>query len=289
MELNNKPQPSQAGQAQRLAGRVALVTGAGPGLGGVIAQAFAREGAKLLVCDIDEAALQATQAALQALGAECLPILCDVSSSASVDAMFDLALARWGAVDILVNNAARVPSSALETQRRNQHYAYATTPVPRQSLGIVASLSDEDWLKWWGVNMHGVFYCTRAALRSMQPRQSGRIINIASVAGLGAGSMHSPGYSATKAGVISLTRTTAYDVAGANILVNAIACGGVHTPPFEAYLAGATETQRNSLFQMIPAGRLGRPEEYAALALFLAAEEHYLVGQVISPNGGYVI
>ena len=122
--------------------------------------------------------------------------------------------------------------------------------------------------------MHGVFYCTRAALRLMQPQRSGRIINIASVAGLGAGSVHSPGYSAAKAGVISLTQTTALDVAGANIYVNAIACGGVQTPPFEAYLATATEAQRNSLFQLVPSGRLGRPEEDANLAVFLAGKDH---------------
>ena len=95
--------------------------------------------------------------------------------------------------------------------------------------------------------MHGVIYCTRAALRLLQPQKSGRIINIASVAGLGAASMHSPGYSTTKAGVISLTKTTALDVAGANIYVNAIACGGVPTPPFEVYLNGASEDQKNSL------------------------------------------
>jgi 3-oxoacyl-[acyl-carrier protein] reductase len=188
-----------------------------------------------------------------------------------------------------VNNAARVPSSPAEAERRNKHYAYATTPMPRQSLGIVSSLTDDDWLKWWGVNMHGVFFCTRAALRLMEPRRAGKIVNIASVAGLGAGSMHSPGYAATKAGVISLTKTTAYDVAGANIFVNAIACGGVMTPPFEAYLATATEAQKNSLYQMIPLGRLGTPQEYASLAVYLAGDEHYLVGQVISPNGGYVI
>lgn len=273
----------------RLAGKVAVVTGAGPGLGGVIAQTYGREGAKLVICDINVQALEVTAEALKASGIDCLPVVCDVSNSKAVEALFEHSVARWGTVDILVNNAARVPNSPEEAQRRNQHYVYATTPMPRQSLGIVSSLSDEDWLKWWGVNMHGVFYCTRAALRYMEPRRSGRIINIASVAGLGAGSMHSPGYSATKAGVISLTQTSAYDVAGANILVNAIACGGVHTPPFEAYLASATQTQRDSLFQMIPQGRLGRPEEYASLALFLAAEEHYLVGQVISPNGGYVI
>ncbi len=273
----------------KLQGKVALVTGAGKGLGGTIAQAYAREGARLVLCDINNEALADTRRQVLAQGAECLALRCDVSDSTAVDAMFEQALVRFGRLDILVNNAARVPSSPAETERRNRHYAHATTPVPRRSLGIVSGLSDADWLKWWDVNMHGVFYCTRAALRSMEPQGSGRIINIASVAGLGAASMHSPGYAATKAGVISLTRTTAYDVAGANILVNAIACGGVHTPPFEAYLSQASEQEKNSLFQMMPLGRLGQPEEYAALALFLAAENHYLVGQVISPNGGYVI
>jgi 3-oxoacyl-[acyl-carrier protein] reductase len=273
----------------RLGGKVALVTGAGPGLGGVIAMAMAREGARLVVCDIDSAALQATREGLAALGGECLAVRCDVSDSAAVDAMFAQAAERFGTVDVLVNNAARIPTSPSETERRTRHYTYMTTPVPRQSLGIVSSLTDDDWLKWWGVNMHGVFFCTRAALRLMEPRRSGRIVNIASIAGLGTGSMHSPGYSATKAGVISLTKTTALDAAGANICVNAVACGGVLTPPFAAYLGTLTETQRNTLYQMIPAGRLGRPEEYAALAVFLASEEHYLVGQVISPNGGLVI
>ena len=273
----------------KLQGRVALVTGAGRGLGGTIARALAREGAKLVVCDIDADALEDTRAALERQGADALALGCDVSDRAAVDAMFARAAAHFGSVDVLVNNAARVPGSAEETTRRNRHYAHATTPLPRQSLGIVSSLSDEDWLKWWGVNLHGVFFCTRAALRLMESRRWGRIVNIASVAGLGALSMHSPGYSASKAAVISLTRTTAYDVAGANILVNAIACGGVQTPPFEAYLAQASEAQRHSLFQMIPLGRLGRPEEYASLAVYLAAEDHYLVGQVISPNGGCVI
>ena len=273
----------------RLNGKVALITGAGPGLGGVIATAMAHEGARLVICDINPEALKTVAAQLAEMGAEHLAVCCDVSDSATVDAMFAQAVQRFGTVDILVNNAARLPSSPAETERRNKHYAYATTSIPRQSLGIVSSLSDDDWLKWWGVNMHGVFYCTRAALRLMEPQRSGKIINIASIAGLSTGSMHSPGYSATKAGVISLTKTAAYDVAGANVYVNAIACGGVMTPPFEAYLATATEQQKNSLFQMMPLGRLGTPQEYASLAIYLASDEHYLVGQVISPNGGMVI
>ena len=273
----------------RLAGKAALVTGAGRGLGGTIAAAMAREGARVVVCDIDTEALEATRAALSSQGAEILALSCDVSDSAAVDETFAHAAERFGTIDILVNNATRVPTSPAEEARRNKHYAYVTTPMPRQSLGIVSSLSDDDWLKWWGVNMHGVFFCTCAALRFMEPQRSGKIINIASIAGLGTGSTHSPGYSATKAGVISLTKTTALDVAGANIYVNAIACGGALTPPFQAYLDKATEEQKNILYQILPLGRVGRPEEYASLAVYLAGDNHYLVGQVISPNGGLVI
>jgi 3-oxoacyl-[acyl-carrier protein] reductase len=280
---------SEKRDAGRLAGKVALVTGAGRGLGGVIAEAMGREGARLVVCDVDDQALEHTRGRLGEAGIDCLALRCDVSDSAAVDDMFARAAERFGGVDILVNNAARVPTAPQEEMRRNRHYAYMTTPMPRQSLGIVTALSDDDWLKWWGVNMHGVFFCTRAALRQMEPRRRGRIVNIASIAGLGAASMHSPGYSATKAGVISLTKTSALDVAGAGIYVNAIACGGVLTPPLQAYLDKTSEEQRNSLYQMVPAGRIGRPEEYASLAVYLASDEHYLVGQVISPNGGYVI
>jgi 3-oxoacyl-[acyl-carrier protein] reductase len=280
---------SEKRDAGRLAGKVALVTGAGRGLGGVIAEAMGREGARLVVCDVDDQALGYTRGRLGEAGIDCLALRCDVSDSAAVDDMFARAAERFGGVDILVNNAARVPTAPQEEMRRNRHYAYMTTPMPRQSLGIVTALSDDDWLKWWGVNMHGVFFCTRAALRQMEPRRRGRIVNIASIAGLGAASMHSPGYSATKAGVISLTKTSALDVAGAGIYVNAIACGGVLTPPLQAYLDKTSEEQRNSLYQMVPAGRIGRPEEYASLAVYLASDEHYLVGQVISPNGGYVI
>lgn len=276
-------------RAARLDGKVALITGAGPGLGGVIAEAMADEGALLVLCDINPAALEHTQSRLESRGVQCLSLRCDVSDSAAVDGMFAQAVQRFGTVDILVNNAARVPSAPADEERRNRHQAYVSTPMPRQSLGIVSSLSDDDWLKWWGVNMHGVFFCTRAALRSMEPQRSGKIINIASIAGLGAASTHSPGYSATKAGVISLTKTTALDVAGANIYVNAIACGGVLTPPLEDYLARASEEQRNRMNQLIPLGRVGRPEEYASLAVYLASDEHYMVGQILSPNGGMII
>ena len=272
-----------------ISGQVAVVTGGAQGLGRAIVQALADAGARLVVCDINPATLEDTRRSLEASGTEVLAVPCDVSDASAVESMFEQAGQRFGTVDILVNNAGLVPSTPAEESLRKTHYAYRTTPMPRQSLGVTASLTDEDWHKWWGVNVHGVFYCTRAALRFMERQRSGRIVNIASVAGLGAGSMHSPGYSATKAAVISLTRTTAFDVAGANIQVNAIACGGVNTPPMLAYLEGATEEQRANLFQLVPLGRFADADQYARLAVYLAGDDHYFVGQVLSPNGGYVI
>lgn len=273
----------------RLLDKVALVTGAAQGLGRAIALAMADDGATLVVCDIQEEKLLGVAREIEALGRPCLPVVCDVSSHSAVTDMFAAAAERFGTVHILVNNAAKVPVRPEDEERRNKHYAYVTTPMPRQAVGVTSSLTDDDWLRWWDVNANGVFYCTREALEYMVPQQYGRIINIASVAGISTASMHSPGYSASKAAVASLTKTVALDVAGAGVYVNAIACGGVLTPPFEEYLEHADDQQKQNLYQMIPAGRLGRPEEYASLAVYLATENHYLVGQVISANGGVVI
>lgn len=273
----------------KLADRVALITGGGQGLGKAIALAMAREGANVVACDIHDDALAATADEIRSLDAQCFPVRCDVSSSEQVGEMFAGAGERFGTVHILVNNAARVPASPAEEERRNRHYAYMTTAMPRQTLGITSSLSDSDWLKWWDVNVHGVFYCTREALKFMEPQQYGKIINVTSIAGISASSTHSPGYSASKAAIVGFTKTVALDVAGANIYVNAIAPGAILTPPFQEYLATATEEQISNLYQLIPLGRLGDPEDYASLAVYLAGDDHYLVGQVISPNGGAVI
>ena len=275
--------------SKTLQGKVALVTGAGQGLGRAIAQACSDAGASVVVCDIHEANMEATCRLIRESGGEALAWRCDVTDSAAVDAMFEAVHQRFGHIDVLVNNAGLVPSTPAEEDLRKKHYAYRSTPMARQSLGVTSSLSDEDWLKWWAVNVHGVFYCTRAAVRCMERQPGGRIVNIASSSGLGATSMHSPGYSASKAAVISLTKTTAFDVAGANILINAIAPGGVNTPPMLAYLEGATEEQRANLFQLVPMGRFAEAEQYARLVVYLAGDDHYFVGQVLSPNGGLII
>ena len=109
--------------------------------------------------------------------------------------------------------------------RRNRHYTYLTTPVPRQSLEFTSNITDEEWHRWWGVNVHGTFYCTREALKLMQPQKYGRIINIASLSGMSGLSAHSPHYSATKGAVIAFTKAVAAEVAGSNIYVNVDGAG----------------------------------------------------------------
>lgn len=123
----------------------------------------------------------------------------------------------------------------------------------------------------------------------MEPQKAGKIINIASIAGIGGLSAFHPAYCATKGAVLAFTRSVAVEVAGTNVFVNAIGTGGILTPPMEAYLSRSSEEERNRLHQLIPLGRLGKPEEYASLALYLASDEHYLVGQTISPNGGMIL
>jgi 3-oxoacyl-[acyl-carrier protein] reductase len=123
----------------------------------------------------------------------------------------------------------------------------------------------------------------------MEPKKSGKIINISSIAGIGGLSAFHPAYCATKGAVLAFTRSVAIEVAGANIFVNAIAAGSILTPPMEAFLAEASEETRSSLHQIVPLGRLGRPEEYASLTVYLASDGHYLVGQTISPNGGQIV
>jgi 3-oxoacyl-[acyl-carrier protein] reductase len=123
----------------------------------------------------------------------------------------------------------------------------------------------------------------------MEPKKYGKIINIASTSAISVMGGHSPGYSASKAAVVSLTKTVALDVAGANIQVNGIAPGGIRTADFDAFMEKIGPEKRAAMFQICPLGRLGEPYEYAALAVHLASHENCCVGQVISPNGGQVI
>lgn len=273
----------------KLQNRVAVVTGAAQGLGRAIAQRLAADGAKVVVADIDDAASADTVSAIAAAGGEAIAVHCDVSSSAEVDALFAATDARFGTVHILVNNAALFAIRPEDEERRKRHYALLTQPIPRQSLGITRDMSDADWKRFWAVNVDGVFYCTRAALRRMELQNYGRIVNIASIAGISPLSAHSPHYSATKGAVIAFTRSVAYEVAGANVQVNAVCPGGVLTPPMEDFLSRQSSEAINQLNQVLPLGRMGRPEEYAATVAHLVSDECYMVGAILNVSGGTVI
>lgn len=247
--------------AGRLEGKVAIVTGGGSGIGRATALRFGREGAAVVVADVAGAAAEAVAAVIVAAGGRATGCTVDVSSSAAVDAMVDGAVARYGRLDILMNNAA-APHGA-----------------------PVAATSDADWRRVMGVTLDGVFYGVRAALRVMAAQGSGSVINISSGAGLG-GEVMLGAYGAAKAAVINLTKTAAVENAATGVRVNCICPGPIATPPLKAWL-DAIPGGVEHFEKQIPARRIGAPDEIAAVATFLASDEaSYVTGAVIVADGG---
>lgn len=267
----------------KLQGRIALVTGAGSGLGREMALTFAREGARVVVNDVRrEAAVETVECILRE-GGEALAQVADVADSVEVRAMFDEIVSQCGGLDILVNNAGiahvsePVKESLAQAQMERLSTGQQMTPVAATSR-----LSDSQWRRTLSIHLDGTFHCLRSALAIMEPQRRGWIINMASVAGL-MGLEGAPDYSAAKAGIIGLTKSVAREVIGLGIRVNAIAPGFVDT----ALLDFLDPPMRQAIVWRTPIGRLGTPAEIAAAALFLACEDSsYFVGQVLSPNGG---
>src|ERR1700712_974372 len=243
----------------RLAGRIALVTGAASGIGQGIALAFAAEGADVVVADrVPEEAATTTLDGIRAHGREALFVETDVSDEIQVRRMADAAVARFGRVDILVNNAGIFSESLLE------------------------EMSTAEWDRVLNTNLRSVFLCIRVLIGPMLERGDGRIINIASQLGQigGVSAVH---YSASKAGVIGLTKALAREVSSRGVLVNAIAPGPIETPLLE----NETEAWRSAKLAELPIGRFGRVDEVTPTAVLLAsAEGSYYVGQTLGPNGG---
>ncbi len=248
--------------AGRLVGRIALVTGAASGIGAGIAVAFAAEGADLVVVDVcDPADAAKVMDAISALGRDSIFIQTDVSDEESVKAMTERALAYFGRVDVLVNNAGIFTESLLE------------------------NLSVADWDRVLGVNLRGTFLCSRYLIGQMLERGSGRIINIASQLGQ-IGGTYVPHYCASKAGIIGLTKAMAREVATRGVLVNAIAPGPIQTP----LLDSETEEWRSAKLAELPIGRFGEVSEVTPTAIMLASDDgSYYVGQTLGPNGGDVM
>ncbi|HEY6395217.1 MAG TPA: SDR family NAD(P)-dependent oxidoreductase, partial [Candidatus Binataceae bacterium] len=204
---------------------------------------------------------------IERAGGKARAIVADVSNSAAVRKMFADFLGAFGTIDVLINNAGigrtREASEVIPTQDK----------------------TDEEWHKMLATHLDSTFYCTREALKVMIPKKSGRIINLGSIAGT-TGLAFASDYCAAKGGIISFTKSVAREVVGHGILVNCIAPGFIDTPmtaPIEGEL-------RQMIIAQTPIGRFGDPSDIAAAALFLAIEDSkFMVGQVISPNGGYVI
>jgi len=275
----------------RFEGKVALVTGGSEGLGKGIAEAFAREGARIAINGRNKEklahAVDEVRASTGASAATVIGVAGDIGDSAEVAAMFAQVLAAFGTLDVLINNAARTPSGPESARARLEAMELMTTPVAKHSIHVTREMSDETWLGMINTNLNGLFYCTREALKIMEPKGYGKIVNIASIAGISALSFHSPHYSASKGGMVAFTRSVAVEVIGAGINVNCIAAGGVATEGWNEFLARGGEKAAAQILQLIPAGRMGTIQEFASLALFLSSDDAaYVVGQVISPNGG---
>ena len=240
----------------RLRDRVALVTGAARGIGLAIARRLAADGARVALLDVDRGG---AEAATGAVGGEALALGGDVTRSADVDAAVQAVVDRWGRLDVLVNNAG----------------------ITGRSFPIW-ELDDADWERVLAVDLTSVFYCCRAGIRVMLRQGSGRIVNIASIAGKEGNPTLVP-YSSAKAGVIGLTKALAKEVATRGILVNAVAPAVIGTELLQQMERSTVDL----LISKIPMGRVGRPEEVAALVAWLASDEcSFSTGAVYDLSGG---
>ena len=253
----------------KLKDKVVLITGGGSGLGRETGLTFAREGAKVGINDVRPESAQNVVTEIERAGGKgCEGIRRRCLQQRGGEKMFADFIAAYGTIDILINNAG------IGRIRENDNVAAGTQ-----------DLSDDDWHKMLSTHLDSTFFCTREALKTMIPKSSGRIINLASIAAT-TGLAFAPHYCAAKGGIASFTKSVAREVVGHGILVNAIAPGFIETPmtaPIEGDL-------RNQVIAMTPIGRFGEPREIAAAALFLASDDgSFMVGQIVSPNGGYVI
>ncbi len=242
-----------------LSGQVAVVTGAGQGIGEAIALRLAKAGAEVAVADLSIEAATRAAGNIVAQGGKAFAVQADVSSRLSVEAMFQQVVERAGKIDVLVNNAGIAGRAA---------------PLWEQT--------DEDWQSVVDVNLKGVFLCCRAVLSGMRERGYGRIVNISSVAGK-EGNPNMVPYSATKAGVIALTKSVAKEVATENICLNAVTPTVIRTP----ILNQLTEEQIDYMTSRIPRRRTGTVEEVAAVVHFLCSPDcSFVTGQTYDVSGG---
>lgn len=266
-----------------LNGKVAVVTGGGSGIGEATCVRLAADGARVAVVDIDEGTAELTAK----LAGEGIAVVADVSDSAAVDAALETVERQLGPVDIWVNNAGISGGATSErvNPRAEKQLAEAAVGEITTALDSLVRMEDEEWRRMLSVHLDGTFYGTRAAARSMAPRGSGAIVNIASICGIEGCTGH-PHYSAAKGGILAFTRTVAKELIQQGVRVNAVAPGFVDTQLVSGSL---TEPLVAAVKMQTPQGRLGRPQEIAATVAFLASDDaSFFVGDTVSPNGGFV-
>jgi 3-oxoacyl-[acyl-carrier protein] reductase len=245
----------------QLKDKVALVTGGARGIGKSIALLLAKEGARIAVGDVNIQEAEKTAQEIEALGREAYAIELDVTSLPKVEAAVNKILDKFGKVDILVNNAGITKD------------------------GLLLRMSEADWEAVLAVNLKGTFNCTKAVSKVMIKQRSGKIINIASIIGI-IGNAGQANYSASKAGIIALTKTTAKELASRNINVNAVAPGFIQTE----MTAKLPEELKQKMLAVIPMNKFGTPEDVAGVCLYLSSEESsYITGQTIVVDGGMVM
>ena len=238
----------------RLAGKVAVVTGAGQGMGRAIAQRFADEGATVVALDLNEEAAKQT---LQGKNGKHIARSVNVADSAAVNQLFADIKKDLGAVDVLVNNAGT------------------------GGVDQFADITDEAWARVIGVNLNGAFYCARAAVKQMQEGKGGTIVNISSTSAVsGDGPAH---YCASKAAMMGLTRGMAKELAPKKIRVNTLVPGPTNTPMMQ----GIPQEWADAIIAGVPMGRMAEPDDIAKVAVFLASDDSgFVTGQNVAVNGG---
>ncbi len=246
--------------AMRLRDKVAIVTGGGSGIGRATSQLFAKEGAKVVVADFDAEGGQKTVQAIQNAGGEAIFVEVDVSDSAQVQRMVKTTLDTYGGVDILFNGAGVL------------------------AFGTALETDEKTWSRVMSINLTGTFQCCKAVLPHMIVRGGGSIINVSSSTGAHDAKGNTIAYVASKGGVTLLTKAMAIDHAKANVRVNAIAPGPTDTPMLRSVLS---PREMDEFAATLPMGRLGRPEELANAALFLASDESsFVTGSIVAVDGG---
>ncbi len=241
-----------------LENKVAVVTGSGQGIGRSIALTLAAEGADVVISDVVEETGVAVVEEIKALGRKSIFVPCNVAEFAQAKALIDATVAEFGGIDILVNNAG----------------------ITRDNLAM--RMSDEDWDLVLAINLKGPFNCSKAAIRPLMKRKGGRIINIASIAGV-IGNPGQANYSSSKGGLIAQSKTLAKELASRDITVNAVAPGFIRTKMTDVL----DDKVKEQLQGLIPMKRLGEAEDIANAVLFLASDlASYVTGQVIQVNGG---